>query len=138
MKLRSSNCSQGHGTWLSLVKTVSLAATAMLIGCAGISTSTNPGTGTGGSGGTSSHTVDLTWDASTSSDICCYNVYRAVYANSCGSFSKINPGPINSTRYTDSEVMDGTSYCYATTAVSTSNAESHYSNIASNVQIPAS
>jgi hypothetical protein len=40
------------------------------------------------------------------------------------------------TLYTDSVVTDGTSYCYATTAVNSSNQESGYSNIASNVQIP--
>jgi fibronectin type 3 domain-containing protein len=38
--------------------------------------------------------------------------------------------------YTDPAVIDGDSYCYAVTAVDTSNQESGYSNIASNVQIP--
>jgi fibronectin type 3 domain-containing protein len=42
-----------------------------------------------------------------------------------------------STLYTDSVVVDGTSYCYATTAVDSSNQESGYSNIVSNIQIPA-
>jgi fibronectin type 3 domain-containing protein len=42
-----------------------------------------------------------------------------------------------STSYTDSVVVNGTSYCYAATAVDSSNQESGYSNIASNVQIPA-
>lgn len=142
MTLRSLMCTPRHSPWLSLLKTLSLAATALLIGCAGVSTSTNTVTGTGGTGGTgggtSAHTVDLSWDASVSADICCYNVYRAVYTNSCGSLSKINSAPVTNTRYTDSEVMDGTSYCYATTAINTSNVESHYSNIASNVQIPTS
>jgi len=41
------------------------------------------------------------------------------------------------TLYTDSNVVDGNSYCYAATAVNTSSQESGYSNIASNVQIPA-
>jgi fibronectin type 3 domain-containing protein len=41
------------------------------------------------------------------------------------------------TLYTDAAVTDGTSYCYAATAVNTSNAESGYSNIVSNIQIPA-
>ncbi len=83
------------------------------------------------------HTVDLSWNASTSSNISGYNIYRAVYTNACGSFSKINSALNASTLYTDSAVVDGTSYCYATTAVDSSNAESGYSNIASNVQIPA-
>jgi hypothetical protein len=83
------------------------------------------------------HTVNLSWTASTSPNISGYNIYRAVYTTSCGSFSKINTALNTSTLYTDSVVVDGTSYCYATTAVNSSNEESGYSNIASNVQIPA-
>lgn len=41
-----------------------------------------------------------------------------------------------STLYPDSTVVDGTAYCYASTAVNTSNEESGYSNIVSNIQIP--
>lgn len=83
------------------------------------------------------HSVNLSWNASSSSGISGYNVYRAVFSKStCGSFSKINPVVDTTTLYTDSNVVDGTSYCYATTAVNTSNQESAYSNIA-NVQIPA-
>ena len=83
------------------------------------------------------HTVNLSWNASTSSNISGYNVYRAVYGTSCGSFSKINSGLDTSTLYTDSGVTDGKNYCYATTAVNASSQESGYSNIVSNVQIPA-
>lgn len=84
------------------------------------------------------HSVNLSWNASTSSGISGYNVYRALYANSaCGSFSKINPVVDTTTLFTDSNVVDGTSYCYATTALNTSNQESSYSNVASNVRIPA-
>ncbi len=84
------------------------------------------------------HSVNLSWSASTSSGISGYNIYRAVYASSaCGSFSKINSLLNTGTLYTDSALVDGTAYCYATTAVNTSNEESAYSNIASNVQVPA-
>jgi fibronectin type 3 domain-containing protein len=41
------------------------------------------------------------------------------------------------TLYADSAVVDGATYCYATTAVNTSNEESGYSNVVSNVQVPA-
>ena len=112
---------------------LSLVATVMLIGCAGVSTSSRD-TGAGAS----AHTVGLSWDASTSAEVSGYNVYRAVYNYSCGSFFKINSVPITSTSYTDSEVGSGAAYCYATTAISTSGAESGYSNIVSSVQIPAS
>ncbi len=84
------------------------------------------------------HSVNLSWSASTSSNVSGYNVYRAVYSTSaCGSYAKINAALNTGTLYTDSAVVDGTAYCYATTAVNTSNQESAYSNIVSNVQIPA-
>ena len=82
------------------------------------------------------HTVNLSWNASASSNITGYNVYRAAYVTSCGSFSKINTGLATSTLYVDSNVIDGAKYCYATTAVNTSSQESGYSNIVSNIQIP--
>jgi hypothetical protein len=83
------------------------------------------------------HTVNLSWNASTSPNISGYNIYRAVFTTSCGSYAKINSVLDTSTLYTDSVVVDGTSYCYATTAVDSSNQESGYSNIVSNIQIPA-
>jgi hypothetical protein len=83
------------------------------------------------------HTVNLSWNASTSPNISGYNIYRAVFTTSCGSYAKINSVLDTSTLYTDSTVVDGTAYCYASTAVNTSNEESGYSNIVSNIQIPA-
>ena len=83
------------------------------------------------------HSVNLSWSASTSSSVSGYNVYRATYGSACGSFSKINPSLNTGTLYTDSAVVDGATYCYATTAVNTSNEESGYSNVVSNVQVPA-
>ena len=115
----------------------SLAATVLQMGCGGWSTSAaETPTGTGGPA-TSAHTVDLSWTASTSSDVSGYNIYRAPYTSSCGSFSKINPTLNTSTLYTDSDVTSGASYCYATTAVNASNQESSRSNILTNVQIPS-
>jgi fibronectin type 3 domain-containing protein len=81
--------------------------------------------------------VTLTWDASSSSDISGYNVYRAGYASSCGVYTKINGATlVNALTYVDSNVTDGTNYCYATTAVDSTNVESGYSNVVSDVQIP--
>lgn len=85
----------------------------------------------------STHQVNLSWTASTSSNVSGYNVYRAVYGTFCGSFSKINSEVVPGTSYTDTEVSDGASYCYATTAVNTNIEESRYSNILSNIRIPA-
>ena len=92
-------------------------------------------TGTGTS--TPTHSVNLSWNASSSSNISGYNIYRAVYQTSCGSFSRINTVLDTATLFTDSSVSDGASYCYATTAVNTSSEESGYSNVVSPVQIPA-
>ncbi len=99
------------------------------------STSTETLTGTGTPA--PSHSVNLSWNASTSPNISGYNIYRALYTTSCGSYGKINSVLNTGTLYTDSTVVDGTGYCYATTAVDTSNQESGYSNIVSNVQIPS-
>jgi fibronectin type 3 domain-containing protein len=98
-------------------------------------TSTEPLTGTGTPAPI--HTVNLSWNASTTPNIAGYNIYRAVYTSSCGPFSKINSALNTTLLYTDSVVADGTSYCYATTAVDSSNEESGYSNTVSNLQIPA-
>jgi Abnormal spindle-like microcephaly-assoc'd, ASPM-SPD-2-Hydin/Cep192 domain 4/HYDIN/CFA65/VesB-like, Ig-like domain len=98
------------------------------------STTTETLTGTGTPAPT--HSVALSWNASTSQNISGYNIYRAGYTTSCGSFSKINAVVDTSTLYTDSSVTNGSVYCYATTAVDTSNVESGYSNVVSNVQIP--
>jgi len=100
-----------------------------------VATTLDTGTGTGVT--PPAHSVLLTWNASTSSNISTYNVYRAVYGGSCGGFSKIASTSYTVTTYTDSAVTDGKNYCYATTAVDSSNAESGYSNVVSNVQIPA-
>lgn len=98
-------------------------------------TTTDTATGTGTPAPT--HTVSLLWTASTSPNISGYNIYRAVYTTSCGGYSKINGTTLDTaTTYTDSAVTDGTNYCYATTAVDSSNAESGYSNIVTDVQIP--
>ena len=116
---------------------LSFAATVLLLGCGGWSSSTTE-TSTGpGTTAQSTHTVNLSWAASTSSDVSGYNIYRATYTDSCGPFSKLNYTLNTSTLYTDSEVTDGASYCHAATTVNTRNEESSYSNIAIDVQIPS-
>ncbi len=95
-------------------------------------TETLTGTGTAAP----SHTVNLSWTASGSPNISGYNIYRALYTTSCGSYAKINTTLNTTTLYADSSVTDGTAYCYATTAVNSSSQESSYSNILTNIQIP--
>jgi hypothetical protein len=74
------------------------------------------------------HTVQLSWVASTTTGITSYNIYRAVFGSSCGSYSNIGSTAGSATAYTDNAVTDGTSYCYATTAVDP-NGESAFSSI---------
>ena len=83
------------------------------------------------------HNVQLTWVASATPDVTSYNLYRAVFSNSvCGSYSNIGSTLGSVTTFTDSNVVNGTTYCYAATAVDESG-ESAYSNIAQ-VQVPSS
>lgn len=112
-------------------------ATATLTFTSNAQPATTTATLTGNGTAAPVHSVNLSWNASTSSNVSGYNIYRAVYTTSCGSFSKINSLLNTGTLYTDAAVTDGTSYCYAATAVNTSSAESGYSNIVSNIQIPA-
>ena|ERR1035437_5519011 len=75
------------------------------------------------------HTVQLSWVASTSQDVTSYNVYRAAFGpTSCDSYTDIGSTSNSITTYTDNVVTDGTTYCYAATAVDP-NGESAYSNI---------
>lgn len=84
----------------------------------------------------STHSVNLSWTGSSSPSISGYNVYRAAYSGSCGSFNRINAVVNTGTLYTDAAVANGGSYCYAATTLDSSNQESGYSNIVSNVQVP--
>jgi hypothetical protein len=82
------------------------------------------------------HSVNLAWAASTTPNVSGYNIYRAVYAGSCGHFSKIASVRGTNALFLDSDITGGASYCYAVTAVSSTNEESVYSNVVSNIQIP--
>jgi Abnormal spindle-like microcephaly-assoc'd, ASPM-SPD-2-Hydin len=81
------------------------------------------------------YSVGLSWNASDSQNISGYNVYRAVYANACGSYAKLNSTLNTTTNYADGTVAAGVTYCYATTAVNSSKQESVHSNQAQ-VAIP--
>jgi large repetitive protein len=71
------------------------------------------------------HVVDLTWTES-QGDVVGYNVYRGTTPG--GPYSQINVSLVASTIYTDSSVVDGTTYYYVTTAVDPEGAQSGYSN----------
>ena len=73
-----------------------------------------------------SHSVDLSWNASTSQDVIGYNVYRGT--TSGGPYTKVNGALDANTDYTDTTVMNGNTYYYVATAVDSNNQESVYSN----------
>jgi len=81
-----------------------------------------------------SHSVTLSWTASTST-VSGYNVYRSTTSGS--GYAKINSGLVGSVTYSDTTVQNGSTYYYVTTAVDSSGDESSYSNQATAV-IPAS
>jgi len=72
------------------------------------------------------HVVDLSWKASSTTDVVGYNVYRGPDGKS---WSKINVSVAASTAYSDSTVADSSTYYYATTAIDKYGAESTKSNI---------
>jgi uncharacterized repeat protein (TIGR03803 family) len=72
------------------------------------------------------HTVGLSWDASTSTNIVGYNIYRGPSAN--GPYTKINSSLDPNTSYSDTTVQGGDTYFYVTTAVDNQGVESAYSN----------
>jgi hypothetical protein len=82
------------------------------------------------------HSVNLTWDASSSQDVVSYNIYRASFNSACGAYAKV--GSSASTTYTDSAVTNGQAYCYEATAVDSSGDESKDSSPVQNVVVPSS
>ena len=109
-------------TALSLVGTPTTAATysfaVKVTGCGGVTSQVAYKVAVQA---TANHVVDLNWNASTSSNIAGYNVYRSADAIN---WKKLNASLIASTLYADSTVANGSTYYYAATAVDTSGVES--------------
>jgi len=82
-------------------------------------TETLSGTGTQAS----SHSVALSWDASTS-QVAGFNIYRGT--KSGGPYAKLNSSLLG-TSYTDASVQAGSTYYYVATSVNSNNVESAYS-----------
>ena len=80
------------------------------------------------------HVVDLSWTAS-AGDIVGYNVYRSTVHG--GPYGQINVSLVAATLFCDTQVFDGATYYYVTTAVDQEGAQSAYSNEAE-AQIPGS
>jgi hypothetical protein len=78
-----------------------------------------------------SHTVGLSWTASPTSTVIGYNVYRSTTSGT--GYVKVNPTLVPGASYTDSAVLNSTTYYYVTTAVDSIGDESVYSNEATAV-----
>lgn len=79
-----------------------------------------------GSGTTIQHTVNLSWNASTSPSITGYNVYRGNISG--GPYSKVNSALDALLSYSDGTVQSGQTYYYVTTALDSAGVESSYSS----------
>ena len=73
------------------------------------------------------HSVDLSWDAS--SAVAGYNVYRG--SQTSGPFTKINSTLDATTTYTDTSVQAGSTYYYVATSVDGAGTESAFSAVVS-------
>jgi large repetitive protein len=71
--------------------------------------------------GTANHVVDVSWKASTTSDVTGYNLYRSPDGVN---WKKANVSLIASTMYNDATVANGSTYYYAATAVDINGHES--------------
>ena len=72
------------------------------------------------------HSVSVTWNASTTSGLAGYNVYRGTVSG--GPYSRITSTPTTALQFTDNAVAAGQTYFYVVTAVSGSGVESVTSN----------
>lgn len=73
-----------------------------------------------------SHSAGLTWNASSSTGVAGYFVYRGTVSG--GPYSKLNSADVPTTSYSDSSALAGPTYFYVVTAVDASNVESAFSN----------
>ncbi|MBZ5521908.1 MAG: choice-of-anchor D domain-containing protein [Acidobacteriia bacterium] len=78
-----------------------------------------------GSGLQPAHSVDILWNASTST-VAGYNVYRGSQAG--GPYARLNSSLLPALTFTDNSVQSGAVYFYVVTAVDASSQESVFSN----------
>lgn len=72
------------------------------------------------------HSVSLSWNPSSTSNVSGYNVYRGTASG--GPYAKLSSIPGGGTSYLDTAVSTSHTYYYVTTAVNSSGQESSYSN----------
>ena len=78
-----------------------------------------------GKGVSSGHSVGLSWDASGSSGVIGYNVYRVALPSA--KYLRLSHAPVSGLAFTDGTVETGKTYSYVVTAVNSDGEESLYS-----------
>jgi fibronectin type 3 domain-containing protein len=123
-----------------LIAVVAIAASLGFSGCSSMSSASNlaavsglnanPAQSNGAnpaqSNVASAHDVTLNWNASISSGVVGYNVYRRNASG--GPYSKVNSSSVTVTTYNDNAVQPGQTYFYVVTSIDLSDVESSYSN----------
>jgi fibronectin type 3 domain-containing protein len=74
----------------------------------------------------SGHDVTLNWNASISSGVAGYNVYRGTVSG--GPYFRLNSSVVTATTFNDNAVQTGQTYFYVVTSISLNNVESSFSN----------
>jgi fibronectin type 3 domain-containing protein len=119
------------GGFRQLIAVVAIAASLGFSGCASTSSGSNlaalGGANPAQSNLVSAHAVTLNWNASISSGVIGYNVYRRNAAG--GPYTKVNSSVVTVTTYNDNTVQPGQTYFYVVTSINLSDdAQSSFSN----------
>jgi fibronectin type 3 domain-containing protein len=119
------------GRFRQLIAVVAIAASLGFSGCSSTSSGSNlaalGGANPAQSNLVSAHDVTLNWNASISSGVIGYNVYRRIASG--GPYTKVNSSVVTVTTYNDNTVQPGQTYFYVVTSINLSDdVESPYSN----------
>jgi fibronectin type 3 domain-containing protein len=115
-----------------LIAVVAIAASLGFSGCSSMSSASNLAAVGGLSANPaqsnvdSAHDVTLNWNASISTGVIGYNVYRRNASG--GPYAKVNSSVVTVTTYNDNAVQPGQTYFYVVTSINLSDVESSYSN----------
>jgi len=119
------------GRFRQLIAVAAIAASLGFSGCSSTSSGSNlaalGGANPAQSNLVSAHAVTLNWNASISSGVIGYNVYRRNAAG--GPYTKVNSSVVTVTTYNDNTVQPGQTYFYVVTSINLSDdAQSSFSN----------
>jgi fibronectin type 3 domain-containing protein len=81
---------------------------------------------------TASHSVALTWNASPTSGISGYNIFRATSSDGYGT-TPLNASPVPALTYTDTTVASGQTYFYVVTAVNAGGNSTHSNEVPASI-----